>query len=434
MKSKITLALAAIALTGTVNAQTWIQDTVITGTGYLNNVYYSLEHGIAAQAPADNWHLGLSTSRFSEAIITNSADKSVRLYEIANDTTKFGTNLATALADTIAAHPMSFYNSNHTWFKGAFNYASADYGWANYDMSTHWLKGAAVFGLITGTDTLQVFISQKQTTPSATAPVYIIKTANIDGSNTQTYTINASTSAGRNFTYMNILTGAMLDREPLATEWDFLFSNYNDESVVFSNAQYKVFGIINNEGLEVAKVDTPETSFDNLDYSTFTYDTLNNSLGRAWKKTGTTGVNHDSLTYFIKVQNGDVWQVNFTKLISALETVDPGLVAFRKRKVYTAPLDTGSSLKSVASNLNMFTLAPNPANNITNILIDAKTDLGSVIVSITDINGRTVKSLHHNIGAGLKQFPLDLSNLSSGVYFIRLNGALVNATAKLIKQ
>jgi hypothetical protein len=434
MRNKLTLVLVTTALASTVNAQSWLHDTVITGTGYLNNVYYSLENGKVAEVPADNWHIGLSTDRFSESIISNSADKGVRLFEIANDTTKFGTNLVNAFLDTLDAHPMSFYNSNHTWFKGAFNYASADYGWANYDMSTHWLKGNVVFGLITGADTLQVFISQKQTTPSTSAPVYVIKTAKIDGSNTQTYTLNVNSSVGRNFTYLNILTGTIIEREPMSANWDFLFSNYNDESVINANVQYKVFGIINNEKLKVARVDTPESYFDGLDYNNLPYDTFNNSLGRYWKKTGTTGVNHDSLTYFIKLNNGDIWQLNFTKFISALETVDPGLVAFRKRKVYASPIDTSSSIKGLEQNIKMFTIAPNPANELTHIIIDASENLGLVAINITNVNGQSVKSFTSTVNAGLKQIPLDISTLASGVYFIQLNGHAVKATSKLLKQ
>lgn len=434
MRNKFTLALAALAISGAANAQTWVNDTVITGTGYLTNVYYSLEDGTAGTAAADNWHLGLSTSRFSEAVITNSADKGVRLYELASDTADYGDNLTTALATAITAHPMSLYNSNITW-KGAFNAGTAPYGWANYDGGTHWLVGTRIFGLITGTDTLQVFIKEKQTTPSGASPIYIIKTAKIDGTNPQTYTINATASAGRNFTYMNILTGATLEREPLSAGWDFVFTSYNDAAVVAGNMQYKVFGILNNEGVEVAKVDTPETEFDNLDYATYTYDTAINSIGRAWKTSGQGGTFvNDSITYFIKVNNGDVWQVVFTKHTSASDTSVAGLAAFKKRKVYEVPVDTGTSVKNINNNIGMLAAAPNPAGNYANIVLDAKANLGAITISITDINGRTVQSFTKNINAGFQQIPINLNGLAAGMYIIRLNGAGINTATKLMKE
>lgn len=434
MKTKFTLALAALAISGAANAQTWVNDTVVTGTGYLTNIYYSLEDGTAGTAVADNWHLGLSTSRFSADIITNSADKGVKLFELASDTADFGDNLTTALATAITAQPMSLYNSNINW-SGAFNAGTAAYGWAAYDGGTHWLVGTRVFGLITGTDTLQVFIKEKQTTPAGASPVYVIKTAKIDGTNAQTYTINAASSAGRNFTYMNILDGTTIEREPLSADWDFVFTNYNDAEVVFANAQYKVFGILNNAGVEVAKVDTVETEFDNLDYTTYDYDTAINSIGRAWKSSGQNGtVVEDSLTYFVKVNNGDVWQLVFTAHNSGSAATDPGLAAFKKRKVYAAPVDTGTSVKNINANIAMLTVAPNPARNNANIVLDAKANLGAVTVSITDINGRTVQSFTKNINAGFQQLPINLNNLATGMYIIRLNGTGINTATKLIKE
>lgn len=434
MKSKITLALAAMTISGMASAQTWEHDTARAGTGYLNNVYYSLENGIAAEVTGDNWHLGLSTSRFSEAIITNSADKGIRLYEISNDVTKFGTDLTAALLDSIASHPMSFYNSNISWYKGAFNFGSADYGWATYDAGTHWLKGEIIFGLIAGTDTLQVFVEEKQTTPANASPVFVIKTAKIDGTNPQTYTKNVSASIGRNFTYMNILDGTSVEREPLSADWDFVLTNYNDAGALMGNTQYKVFGILSNEGVEVARVDTPETEYDNLDYTTYDYDTAINTLGRTWKTAGQGGTYaNDSMTYFIKVLNGDVWQIVFTEHTSASDANDPGLVAFKKRKVYEVP-DTGTSVRNVNNNIEVYAVAPNPSFGNTNIVLDAKANLGMTQVSVTDINGRTILSFNKNINAGFQQIPLNFNNVAAGVYIIRLNGDNVNTATKFVKQ
>lgn len=435
MRLKYSLAVAALALSSVAQAQTWIHDTITTEANYQKNVYYSLANGSAGTAAADNWHIGFSTSRFSPSIISNSADQGVRLYAIATDTTKFGTDLRTALTDTIAAHPMSFYNSNKSWEIGAFNQTTAaPYGWATYDASTHWLGGRVVFGLISGTDTFQVFISQKQTTPAATAPVYVFKVAKIDGSNAVTKTFNVTTnSAGKNFAYYNLSTDAFLDREPLTTAWDFMFSNYNDENVVFSNTQYKVFGVINNEGLKVAKVDTVASQFDNLSYSAYTYDTVNNTIGRGWKASGQSGVvMNDTVTYFVKVANGDVWQMVFTAHNSGSATTDPGLVALKKRKVYTQPVSIRGVENAYVSTI---VLAPNPAQGgNTNLLIDAKQNLNNTRILITDINGRTVSQETRNIRSGFQQIPLNVSNLSAGMYMINISGEGFRNTQKLVIQ
>lgn len=437
MKLRYALALAALSVAPAAQAQTWIHDTISTETGYLKNVYYSLENGSAGTAAADNWHIGFSTSRFSPSIITNSADKGVKLYVIATDTTLFGTNLTSKLADSVTAHPMSLYNSNTTWETGAFNQTTAaTYGWAAYDMSTHWLQGRTIFGLISGTDSFQVFISRKETTPAGSAPVYVFKVAKIDGSNpvTKTFNVSASPYAGKNFAYYNIATDAFLDREPATTAWDFVFSNYNDANVVFANTQYKVFGVINNEKLKVARIDTTD-QFDNLVYSAYAYDSLNNSIGRDWKAAGQGGVTMtDSLSYFIKVNNGDVWQMVFTAHNSGTVTTDPGLVALKKRKVYTF-VDTPTSVNNINAALSTVALAPNPAQGgYTHLIIDAKKAVNNVTITIADINGRIVFQEQKNIQNGFQQFPIRTGNFSAGMYMVNIQGEGIRNTQKLIVQ
>ncbi|HRP89018.1 MAG TPA: T9SS type A sorting domain-containing protein [Edaphocola sp.] len=433
MTKKIYLIIAASALLSTPSiAQTWVNDTVQTGTGYTTNVYYSLENGIAGTAPSDNWHLGLSVGKFSESIITNSADKGVKIYQISNDSTDFGTNLTTALGTAISTNPISFYNSNQTWIKGALNYGSATYGWAEYDPNTHWLNGTVVFGFISGTDTLQLFVKEKQTTPSNNAPVYIIKTAKIDGSNPQTYTLNISSSAGRNYTYLNLLNGVTVEREPLASNWDFVFTNYNDSSVVMQNTQYKVFGILNNNNVMVAQVDTPSSQYDNVNYNTVNnYDSSIVALGRGWKVSGMNGsVAKDSVTYFLKLKNGNIWQMVFTDFKSGMDTVAPGLAAFKKRLVFDATTSIQTNQNETASCV----LVPNPATNNANILIDAKVNLGAVQINVLDINGRIVKQWDTNITSGFYQIPLNVSSFNNGIYLINIQGKGFQKTLKMVKH
>ncbi|HTO17332.1 MAG TPA: T9SS type A sorting domain-containing protein [Edaphocola sp.] len=434
MYKKSTLAFAtALLIAGSVQAQNWINDTIETGTNYSSNIYYSLADGITGSAAADNWHLGLSVDRFSETIITNSADKGVKIYEISADTSDFGTDLNAALTTQISTHPMSFYNSNLTWNKGALNYASLPlYGWANYDMNTHWLNGGVVFGFITGTDTLQLFVKEKQTTPSNNSPIYIVQTAKMDGSNQQTYTINASASNGRNFTYMNIMDGTSIEREPLRENWDFVFSNYNDSTVVFQNAQYKVFGILTNNNIAVARVDTPSSEYDNIDYNNVSnYDTAITAIGKDWKVSGQGGTYlQDSVTYFIKIKNGDIWQVVFNQFKTGADTVNPGLVAFKKRLVHKA----STSVKDVNGNVASFVIAPNPSTNIANILIDAEKALGDIQINIIDFNGRIVKQLTTSVSNGFHQIPINVNNFANGIYLLNIQGKGINKTLKLVKQ
>jgi hypothetical protein len=433
MKLKYSLVAAALAITSAASAQNWIEDTISTGNGYLNNVYYSLENGTAATNPADNWHIGFSAKVFSASIITNSADKGVRLYALNTDPTTFGTDLTTALVNKVDADPMSLYNSNHTWENGAFNNTDmAEYGWGDYDMATHWVAGNVVFGLITASDTFQVFIEEKQTYQVNNAPVYHFKVAKIDGTGIveKELAIGGSAYVGKNYAFYNIETDEFLDREPLSENWDFMFSNYNDEEVNTGTALYKVFGVINNEGLKVAKVDTADAFFEDLDYAVYEYDTVINSIGRVWKSSGPNGVvMTDSLCYFVKVANGDVWQLVFTYHTTGADTTGAGKVGLKKRKVYEEPI----SVKEMNAFVNNVLLAPNPAvNGNVSLLIDAKQQLGQTKITITDINGRAISSWNTNLSAGFRQLNLDFSHLNAGLYLVNVSGQGFGITKKLV--
>lgn len=450
MKIKTLLLSGAIlgaAVTG--QAQQWTIDTLHTGTGYLNNVYYSLENGSAKESAADNWHLAFSTARMSASILTNSADKGCKLYALDGDTTDFGTDLTAALATAITNEPMPLYNSNITWDVGAFNQnigsGSMDYGWGEYNMNTHLITGTSIYALITSTDTFQIYISVKDGLSATTnAPVYVFKYAQLDGTAQVTKKLEAGVAAytGQNFVYYNIETDQFLSREPKGTDWDFVFTNYNDEAVVMGNSLYKVFGILLNANTELSHYSVAEfASNDTLDHTKLSLeysDTINAFGYNKWKNAGMSGaVAFDTVSWFVKVQNGDIWQVVYTDFVSgsASVTVNPGMVVLQKRKVYEAPVDTTESINDLNININALVVAPNPAvNGTTNLVIDAKTTVNNVSLQIVDINGRVVNAAAMQIRQGFNQYPVQVQHLNTGLYFIRLEGEGVYQTVKFIKE
>ncbi|HEY0092654.1 MAG TPA: choice-of-anchor J domain-containing protein [Flavobacterium sp.] len=75
-----------------------------------------------------------------------------------------------------------------------------------------------------------------------------------------------------------------------------------------------------------------------------------------------------------------------------------------------------------------FTLYPNPTNDVINI-DSATTTIKNI--QITDINGRTVKSLN---AAGVAQAQVNVSDLNSGVYFLTVDSDNGSGTTKIVKQ
>ncbi len=92
-------------------------------------------------------------------------------------------------------------------------------------------------------------------------------------------------------------------------------------------------------------------------------------------------------------------------------------------KVTTDALSTDDFLAS------KFAVYPNPANNVVtiannnNILLDK--------ANITDVNGRTVKSVKLNSAANAE---VNISELNAGVYFLNIDSAEGSTTKKIIKN
>lgn len=77
----------------------------------------------------------------------------------------------------------------------------------------------------------------------------------------------------------------------------------------------------------------------------------------------------------------------------------------------------------------LFTLYPNPANQVVNILIDDDSYDGTEIL-INDISGRTICS--QIFPKGQKQTTIDISGLSSGIYFVKLRSGRNVGVKKLV--
>ncbi len=85
--------------------------------------------------------------------------------------------------------------------------------------------------------------------------------------------------------------------------------------------------------------------------------------------------------------------------------------------------------ENVAENgLAKLSLYPNPTHNVLNLNADLQ---GRTEVMVLDMNGRTVK---HYVVNGLNEMRLNVSDLQSGVYFIRVSNETTNAVGKFVVE
>jgi hypothetical protein len=94
---------------------------------------------------------------------------------------------------------------------------------------------------------------------------------------------------------------------------------------------------------------------------------------------------------------------------------------------------TTTELSIAENTLNAFVIVyPNPAENEVNININSEIQ-GMVNVQIIDLNGRVVKVQNQvNLTAGNNNLRFDVSDLSAGIYTLRLTAKNGVAVHKLV--
>jgi hypothetical protein len=413
--------LLLMATLGVVNyaAQAQTTDTVSTGTGYATQKWYSLQNDEQGAGQAkDNWDIGFEISGQSASIIGNTQKANVAIYK---------TPYAVADWNNIDSSQMTswevLHNSDTTWTRGAFNTSinpnnSFDLGWGIYDLNTHYVNGDSCFVIRIGASTYK-----KLRIDALANGIYSFTYANIDGTNTQTGTIDKSTYAGKNFGYYNLSTNTALDREPASATWDFTFTKY----ITFLPTPYGVTGLLSNKGVTVAQANGIANVATYNNYSAHTFTKQINEIGYDWKYfNGSAFVIEDSLVYFVKDKTAEIWSVVFTGFGGSAN----GKYIFTKRKLST------TALTDLAGNtLSQFTIYPNPSTDgVVNVLFSSEKNIDNATLTILDITGKVVLSNTISLAEGFNTYSTGLNELNSGVYFIQLKADNVHATQKFIKQ
>ncbi len=459
MKLKYTLAVGALALTTAAQAQTWIKDTVSMGVGYANSVYYSLANGISgAPVPDNNWHFGvqalnaMADQHGGVGIWTNEATKTgavVKLYSLHKQgTVSF---LTATAADTVGmtGTAKQLHNDTSTYAMGAFNAgatggsnpsAGINYGWGNYSSNS---QGGFPAHSVVGDSLYLLTLNQGggMGAPATVTGTYIVwPRALANGNQWTLYVKDLATNtidtlgvsiAGATtlFKYYNLTTKTWSDREPNKNSWDIVFSNFMD--LYGTYGLQGVTGVLSNYNIKVAQADNVAPN--SADYNNFAsaYSEDIHTIGSDWKAVNMTTFKYDSKvnqSWFIKLTNGDIWQIYFDMFDK--DAANNQKVALQKRKVYTAPVTGIVDANQFVSNV---VVAPNPVTNgQANLLVDAKQTIRDAKIIVTDLSGRVVLQTTKTINAGFQQLRLDVSNYTSGLYMINLAGEGWNSVQKVV--
>lgn len=425
MKAKLLLAsLFALTVQQTVLAQ--IDDlgyqsvNLTMGPNYQNQVFFDFSDNKIKSNDGNIWDIAFyRVTRMDMGIKVNDS-RDIKVYQVSANPAAFD---SVDLSQE-ASWGKPLYNPDITEEikDGPFTKATLlpssqfNFGWGSYDMTTHKINGKVVFVLKYANGTIYKFFISEY------AAGYTFKYAKWNGSAwepTQTKTI-ANGTDDTYFNYFSLETGAKVDNvEPTKSNWNLMFTRYY---TFYNNIMmYRLSGAIQNPNITVAKVQ-PETQ------STGTYKApaetayskMITSVGHSWKPTS--GV-HKDVVYYIKEGN-QYYRMYFTKNGGAT-TGD----MFFKYKNITKELGV-TDLNKKAS----FGIYPNPViDKKATLIFDVKeksSNTGSV--EIYDLSGKKVYESSLANQSGLYKKELNLSQLSSGNYIVKISFGGVTETKKII--
>lgn len=431
MKIYTSLCTLAFAASLTASAQTTIIDSIQTGPAYGNEVYYSLANGMVKTAPINEWNLAFSIGAFNVAVRANhtgnnSGDGATLIYEMpGTDTSKWST------FDTSGYQGWDqLNNSDEDWEAGALNQNSSgqfDYGWGAYNTSTHIVEGHRLYLAIIKTGNSTQY--KKLMVISKQAAIWTVKFANIDGTSEQTVTINSADYSSKNFAYLSLTNGTLLNREPDTDTWDFVLLRYNAWQAA-QQVYYPSVGILTNYGVQTSEVRGKDEQTTSLTDTT-AFSSNISVIGADWKQINMTTFAFDvvdSLTYFVQDKNGAFWKLVFTKFLSGSNaTTGTGRTVFVKTK-----LTPNSGLAEAGNAVNNLTLYPNPTTSDIHLLFNTGSE--SNTISISDLTGRTWITTNVSGSNGMNHEVISLNSLTKGIYLINIRNTSGVSTAKIVVE
>lgn len=412
----ITLLTAATLFACDIFAQNAVQDSVEMGAMYANEIYYTLDDGSEETAPLDNWDIAFQTGGgFSSAIRIN-GQAGTELYVYPGDTADWA-----ALDTTGIASWEQLYDSEEEWSRGAFDNAADpndqfDLGWGYYLLNGgHITVGHRLFVIQLSDDSYQ-----KIWIKSLIGGVYTFQHASLDNAMDMTHTIDKADFDGKKFGYFSLQTHSELDREPMASDWDMVFTQYVAE--FGTSGKQTVTGVLLNDSVYAAEA--RGVAITQASYTDYESDSLINTVGYDWKDLDYSGfppswVLEDDLSYFIYDRIGNIWHVAFTGFAGQ----SSGKVWFSKTLVSSVGIaETASEI-----NIGIF---PNPvADGNINLVFNLEED--EAVAQVFDMTGKLISSQVFQ-GQGFKERNLQLENAYPGTYILRLATETTLTTKKLI--
>lgn len=421
---KSLLFIALLFAAAFAKAQTEV--TIPMLPNYANQVYYKFSTNTQTPAAASSWDIAIEKApgMMSLGGIRANDGRGIRVFQAGAETAWADVDI------TEEAEWTEVYNSETDWSIGAFDEGTATYGWGEYNLNgDHHVTGTVTFVLkYAATAYKKVIIEDYNPYVSTITFKYSTwdSTTSAWGAD-QTYVVdNAALATGYSWNYLSLDTNNTVTVAPADADWDLVFRRYyGNIGTDDAPMMYYVTGVLQNANVTVAQVAEAGTVENPAvpQVESDAYSDEINTIGDDWKSyTGGTYVIADN-AFYIKSGNS-VYRIYFTNFAGQ----GTGNVTFNAQDVTTLSVD------DVVGNLS-FGLYPNPSTdkNVT-LLYDLQNGSDKNLVSIYNLSGAKVYETEVSNNTGFYSTNLNLSNLSAGVYVVKMQAGAASVTQKLILQ
>lgn len=391
-----------------------INDSVVMGPGYANEIYYSMSDGVVSSYLRNSWDIAVRSRIMSSSILTNDGT-GVILYTYPKSDTSGWATVDTTGYKTWKA----LYNDPDDWENGAFSRNATgglDFGWGIYNTTTHHIKGDSLYVIQLRDGSLRkLWIQLKK----AGEDLVYFRFANIDGSDEHNIMLDCNYYTAKDFIGYSLINNEIVDYQPDIAAWDIVFTKYMSVQQGQSGVDtvYPVTGVLNNEEVYAEKFMHVAPDF--TEYNPYGWDSTRASIGYDWKAfTGTGYTVSDSLAYFVKTRTGDVYKLVFTKFSGS----SSGKIFFKKWKVAGVGFDDQSVIQGVR-------IYPNPAKDVFDIWFPEAFGTSGTMI-LYDITGKNI--YQQQIPDTRTKQTVQVSDLPPGIYLLKVSSEKETFLKKVI--
>ncbi len=413
MKTKL-LFILFIATFLTMGSQTTVSTSM--GASYANTVFYKLGTQTETTFPANSWDMAfLRTSSYAFDLRTNDHN-GIEVFEASNNIADWGTIVIANVGSWTQLR-----NSYTEWGDGALSNGSATYGFGEYNAATHHVDGTVIFVLKYANGDWVKFINE------SFFGGYTFKYSKWDTTNSvwladQTFTIPNTNNANNRYNYFSFQNEQEVVAEPAITDWDFVFTKYAKDYYGNGTVYYTVTGVLHNSTVEIAE-NQNEADTDPLPaLSALTFSDEINTIGDDWKHYSGGFTVDNETRFYVKYADDTIYRMWFTSFTGG----STGDITFQFENV-TSALGFEELTKDFS-----FGMYPNPSLDKQITIVYDSNNATNNQIAIYNIQGQEVYQKQLTNNSGFYNQTLDLNNLSSGIYVVKVNSGNNSITKKLI--